>query len=97
MVEGKGVKNEIASMPGVYHMSIDEILKECEEIVNFRYKNRSFLFGIPSLKDSVGSDALSSDGIIATALRAIKDKISKFSSRHRSLLLRIPQTTVTAA
>jgi len=73
VVEGKGVKNEIASMPGVYHMSIDEILKECEEIVNLGIKS-IILFGIPSLKDSVGSDALSNDGIIATALRAIKDK-----------------------
>ena len=82
VVEGKGVKNEIASMPGVYQMSIDEILKECEEIVNLGIKIDHFYFGIPSLKDSVGSDALSNDGIIATALRAIKDKFPKFSSRH---------------
>ena len=73
VVEGKGVKNEIASMPGVYQMSIDEILKECEEIVNLGIKS-IILFGIPSLKDSVGSDALSNDGIIAKTLRAIKDK-----------------------
>ena len=54
-------------------MSLDEILKECEIVRNLGIK-AVILFGIPSLKDSVGSDALSDDGIIATALRAIKDK-----------------------
>jgi len=73
VVEGKGVKKEISSMPGVFQMSLDEILKECEIVRNLGIK-AIILFGIPSLKDSVGSDALSDDGIIATALRAIKDK-----------------------
>ena len=74
-VEGKGVKKEINSMPGVFQMSLDEILKECEIVRNLGIK-AVILFGIPSLKDSVGSDALSDDGIIATALRAIKDKFA---------------------
>ena len=73
VVEGKGVKKEINSMPGVFQMSLDEILKECEIVRNLGIK-AVILFGIPSLKDSVGSDALSDEGIIATALRAIKDK-----------------------
>ena len=73
VVEGKGVKKEISSMSGVFQMSLDEILKECEIVRNLGIK-AVILFGIPSLKDSVGSDALSDDGIIATALRAIKDK-----------------------
>ena len=75
VVEGKGIKKEISSMPGVFQMSLDEILKECEIVRNLGIK-AVILFGIPSLKDSVGSDALSDDGIIATALRAIKDKFS---------------------
>ena len=73
VVEGKGVKKEISSMPGVFQMSLDEILKECEIVRNLGIK-AVILFGIPSLKDSVGSDALSDDGIIAAALRAIKDR-----------------------
>ena len=75
VVEGKGIKKEISSMPGVFQMSLDEILKECEIVRNLGIK-AVILFGIPSLKDSVGSDALSDDGIIATALRAIKDKFA---------------------
>lgn len=75
IVEGKGIKKEISSMPGVFQMSLDEILKECEIVRNLGIK-AVILFGIPNLKDSVGSDALSDDGIIATALRAIKDKFA---------------------
>lgn len=71
VVEGEGVRNEIASMPGVFQLSIDEILKECCELKSLGIKS-ILLFGIPSLKDSVGSDALSDDGIIARTLRAIK-------------------------
>ena len=71
VVEGQGVRNEIASMPGVFQLSIDEILKECYELKSLGIKS-ILLFGIPSLKDSVGSDALSDDGIIARTLRAIK-------------------------
>ena len=71
VVEGEGVRNEIVSMPGVFQLSIDEILKECCELKSLGIKS-ILLFGIPSLKDSVGSDALNDDGIIARTLRAIK-------------------------
>ena len=71
VVEGEGIRNEIASMPGVFQLSIDEILKECCELKSLGIKS-ILLFGIPNLKDSVGSDALSDDGIIARTLRAIK-------------------------
>ena len=73
VVEGSGIKKEIASMPGVFQMSVDEILKECETLLALGL-DKILLFGIPSLKDSIGSDALSEDGIIATSLRAIKAK-----------------------
>ncbi|MDR0407490.1 MAG: porphobilinogen synthase [Campylobacteraceae bacterium] len=69
--EGKGVKKEIISMPDVFQMSIDEIIKECEEILKLGL-NKILLFGIPDVKDSIGSDALSEDGIVARALREIK-------------------------
>ncbi|WP_096027980.1 porphobilinogen synthase [Campylobacter lanienae] len=76
VVEGIGIKNEISSMPGVFQMSLDEILKECEEIINLGIKS-IILFGIPSLKDSIGSDALDENGIIARSVRAIKEKFPK--------------------
>ncbi|AJC92904.1 porphobilinogen synthase [Campylobacter subantarcticus LMG 24377] len=75
VVNGTNIKNEIASMPGVFQMSLDEILKECEELINLGIK-AIILFGVleSSKKDSCGSDALSNDGLIATSLRAIKTK-----------------------
>jgi porphobilinogen synthase len=68
---GEGIKNEVASMPGVFQMSIDEALKECETLKALGLKS-IILFGIPDVKDSVGSDALCEHGIIAKALREIK-------------------------
>ena len=68
---GEGIKNEVASMPGVFQMSIDEVIKECDELKRLGIKS-IILFGIPDTKDSVGSDAMCEHGIIATAVREIK-------------------------
>ena len=68
---GEGVKTEVASMPGVYQMSIDVAVRECEMLKALGIYS-IILFGIPDVKDSVGSDALDENGIIATAVRAIK-------------------------
>jgi len=68
---GEGIKKEVSSMPGVFQMSIDEVLKECK-ILQDMGLNSIILFGIPAVKDSVGSDALCEHGIIASAIKAIK-------------------------
>ncbi len=68
---GEGIKNEVASMPGVYQMSIDAAVRECETLKSLGIFS-IILFGIPETKDSVGSDALCDHGIIATAVREIK-------------------------
>jgi porphobilinogen synthase len=68
---GEGIKTEVASMPGVYQMSLDVAIKECEELKSLGLYS-IILFGIPDVKDSIGSDALCEHGIIATAVREIK-------------------------
>ena len=68
---GEGIKTEVASMPGVYQMSLDVAIKECEELKALGLYS-IILFGIPDVKDSIGSDALCEHGIIATAVREIK-------------------------
>ena len=68
---GEGIKTEVSSMPGVYQMSIDEAIKECDELKKLGLYS-IILFGIPDVKDSIGSDALCDHGIIASAIRAIK-------------------------
>ncbi len=69
--EGRGVKIEVSSMPGVFQMSIDEAIKECDELKRLGIRS-IILFGIPTIKDSVGSEAMDEDGIIAKATREIK-------------------------
>ena len=55
--EGNGIKIEVSSMPGVFQMSIDEILKECEYLISIDLKS-IILFAIPDVKDSVGKRML---------------------------------------
>lgn len=71
---GNKFKKEVSSMPGVYQMSIDEILKECEEVKKLGIP-AIILFGIPEKKDELGSDAYNPDGIIQRAVRSIKKEI----------------------
>jgi len=68
---GEGIKNEVGSMPGVFQMSIDEAIKECDVLKGLGLKS-IILFGIPDTKDSVGSDAMCEQGIMASAVREIK-------------------------
>jgi len=68
---GTKIKKEISSMPGVYQMSVDEVIKECFELKKLGLYS-ILLFGIPDTKDSIGSDALSDSGVIATAIKEIK-------------------------
>ena len=68
---GTGIKDEVASMPGVYQMSIDEIVKECDTLKALGIRS-VILFGIPDTKDSVGSEAMCEHGIMAETVRAVK-------------------------
>ncbi len=68
---GTGTKEEVGSMPGVFQMSIDEIVKECDVLKKLGIKS-IILFGIPDVKDSIGSDAMCEHGIIAQTVRAVK-------------------------
>jgi len=71
IVEGENVKKEISSMPGQFQLSIDNVLRECDELTALGV-NSVLLFGIPAEKDEVGSGAYADDGIIQKACRAIK-------------------------
>ena len=73
IVEGEDIKREISSMRGVYHFSIDKVLDEIKEIMDLGIKS-IILFGIPNDKDSIGSEAYSSQGIIQRAIGEIKKK-----------------------
>ncbi len=74
VVPGKNVKNPVKSMPGVFQLSIDNLIKECEELVELGIP-AIILFGIPEHKDEKGSEAYDENGIIQKAVREIKSKI----------------------
>lgn len=76
IIEGENIKNEISSMPGVFQYSIDNVLKECETLLKMGIYH-ILLFGIPSIKDSIGSDALHENAIVAKATRAIKARFKE--------------------
>ncbi|WP_276896225.1 porphobilinogen synthase [Helicobacter japonicus] len=71
VVEGESIKNSIPSMPGVFQLSVDNVLKECEDLLNLGIYH-IILFGVPTHKDSCGSEALSDRNIVAQAIKAIK-------------------------
>lgn len=70
-VEGENVKNEIASMPGVYHWSLDRLHEIMDEVVSLGIKS-VILFGVPNHKDATGTEAYHDHGIVQEAIRFIK-------------------------
>ena len=74
VVHGKGIKEEISSMPGNYHFSVDELVKEAKDVYELGIP-AVLLFGIPSEKDEFGSESYSEEGIIQQAVRALKQTL----------------------
>ena len=72
---GTNVRNHINSMPGKYQLSVDLLVEECKKIYAAGVK-AVLLFGIPAHKDDDGSVACEHDGIVQTAIRAIKKEIN---------------------
>lgn len=73
VMPGKGVREEVSSMPGIYKQSIDNIVKEALEAEK-QGINSILLFGIPEKKDETGSQGYDPNGIIQKALRELKKK-----------------------
>jgi porphobilinogen synthase len=74
VVTGKKIRKEITSMPGVFQLSIDELVQECVEVKNLGIP-AVILFGIPDHKDEAGSGAYDEHGIVQNAVRAIKKEV----------------------
>ena len=74
VIHGRGLRQEIASMPGVAQLSVDVLVEEAQEVMDLDIP-AVILFGIPKKKDAKGSEAYSPTGIIQQAVRAIKDKV----------------------
>ncbi|MGD1062195.1 MAG: porphobilinogen synthase [Terracidiphilus sp.] len=68
---GKGVRNPVGSMPGVFNLSVDEAVLEAEEAAQLGIGGL-LLFGLPESKDEIGTGAWEENGIVQQALRALK-------------------------
>ncbi|WP_107839491.1 porphobilinogen synthase [Metasolibacillus meyeri] len=79
VAEGENIKNEVASMPGVFQFSLDNLGAELDEVVALGIP-AVILFGLPAEKDAVGSGAYHDHGIIQKATRLTKE-------RHPELLV----------
>jgi porphobilinogen synthase len=68
---GEGLRREIPSLPGCFHLSVDEAAREAEEVERLGIGG-VILFGLPSAKDPVGSEGYADDGVVQKAVRAIR-------------------------
>jgi len=68
---GQGVRREVATLPGVYQTSVDELVKDADRAVRLGLGG-IILFGLPAQKDATGSEAYDEQGIVQQAARAVK-------------------------
>ncbi|HNT91908.1 MAG TPA: porphobilinogen synthase [Smithellaceae bacterium] len=74
VVSGKGVKKPIASMPGHFQLSVDNLVEEARAVQALKIP-ALLLFGIPDKKDEKASGAYAKDGIIQQAVKAVKGAV----------------------
>jgi len=74
VVPGSKIRKEVKSMPGVFQLSVDELVRESVDVKTLGIP-AVILFGIPEYKDEVGSGAYDENGIVQTAIRAIKKEV----------------------
>jgi porphobilinogen synthase len=73
ITEGERVRKPVSSMPEVFQLSIDEAVKELDEVVDLGIPAVD-LFGVPRVKDRAGAHAVDDNGLIQRCIRAMKDK-----------------------
>ncbi|MGD8961124.1 MAG: porphobilinogen synthase [Desulfobacterales bacterium] len=75
-IKGRNVRNPIESMPGHFQLSVDQLIEAATSAKNLGIP-AVMLFGIPDAKDPLGTRAYAADGIVQTAVKALKDKLSE--------------------
>src|ERR687884_541201 len=68
---GEGVRREVSSMPGVYNLSVDEIVREAANAFELGVPG-VILFGLPESKDETATGAYAERGIVQEAIRAVR-------------------------
>jgi porphobilinogen synthase len=71
---GEGIRKAVRSMPGVFNLSVDEAVKEAQEVFSLGVP-AAILFGLPDQKDEVATGAWVEDGIVQQAARALRREV----------------------
>src|SRR3984957_1032803 len=71
---GEGIRKPVRSMPGVFNLSVDEAVKEAQEVHSLGVPS-VILFGLPEAKDELAPGAWDEDGIVQKATRALKQEL----------------------
>jgi porphobilinogen synthase len=71
---GEGVRKEVRSMPGVFNLSVDQAVKEAEQLRSLGVPS-VILFGLPDKKDEVATGAWADEGIVQQATRALRREV----------------------
>jgi porphobilinogen synthase len=71
VVHGENVRKPVASMPGVFQLSVDQLAGEATELLSLGIP-ATILFGIPASKDPIGKENFAPDGIVQQSVRALK-------------------------
>ena len=77
-IKGRNVRNPIESMPGHFQLSVDQLIEAATSAKNLGIP-AVMLFGIPDAKDPLGTRAYAADGIVQTAVKALKDRLSELN------------------
>ncbi len=74
VLPGERIRNAVKSMPGVFQLSVDELVAEAQAGYDAGVRS-VILFGIPEHKDAGGTGAYDEDGIVPRAIRALKSRV----------------------
>ena len=78
VLPGKGVREPVPSMPGVFRLSVDQLAAEARDCLALGVRS-VLLFGLPEKKDGLGSGAYAKNGIVQQAIRELKNRAPEMS------------------
>ena len=78
VLPGKGVREPVPSMPGVFRLSVDQLAAEARDCLALGVRS-VLLFGLPDKKDGLGSGAYAKNGIVQQAIRELKNRAPEMS------------------